>query len=76
MLPDNPSLQHYKKQAGKLLKAALRGEPKSVKRFNSYPNLLIKHSHALFIIARENGFRKWEDLRAEVLKRNRKHGHD
>ncbi len=76
MLPKNPSLQHYKKQTRKLLKAAERLDIDAINRFNSYPNLLIKHSHALFIIARENGFRKWEDLRAEVLKRNRKHSRD
>lgn len=80
-LPTEPHLDHLKKQAKDLLDAHRRGERDAVERIRavmpSFAGLsddeirgapFALHD-AQSAIAREYGFRSWNDLRAEVVKR-------
>jgi ankyrin repeat protein len=76
-LPDRPSLEHLKKQARSLLRAAQAGEPAALQRFAALPALaktplagsagerLALHD-AQSVVAREHGFPSWNALRDEV----------
>jgi hypothetical protein len=80
-LPSHPHIEHLKKQAKDLLEAHARGEAEALKRFaESLPSLSgrtpeqvaaspIALHDAQSAIAREYGFRSWNELRLEVERR-------
>jgi hypothetical protein len=76
-LPDRPNLDHLKKQAKALLRAAEAGELDALKRFAILPAFArtpverivstgIALHDAQSVIAREHGFPSWNALREEV----------
>ncbi len=76
-LPDRPSLEHLKKQAKALLRAAEAGERDALQRFAILPAFAgrpieriaaaeIALHDAQSVIAREHGFPSWNALRDEV----------
>ena len=79
-LPDRPSLEHLKKQAKSLLHAARARESAALQRFQILPVLanrslaqlqaadLALHD-AQSVIAREHGFKSWNELREHVEER-------
>ena len=70
-LPDRPNLEHLKKQAKSLLQAARAREPAALQRFRILPALatdLALHD-AQSVIAREYGFKSWNELREHVEER-------
>src|SRR5579871_5905105 len=76
-LPERANLEHLKKQAKSLLRAARAKDPDALKRFQTIPALaqltsteagptnLALHD-AQFVIAREHGFKSWKELREHV----------
>ncbi|MGH9629592.1 MAG: ankyrin repeat domain-containing protein [Bryobacteraceae bacterium] len=66
-LPDNPNLEHLKKQAKALLDDFRQNQPQAVERFKT---LRLKEapklSDAQHLIAREYGFDKWSQLKDHV----------
>lgn len=79
-LPDRPNLEQMKKQAKSLLHAAHSKEPAALQRFQSLPTLakrslaelqaadLALHD-AQSVIAREYGFKSWNEMREHVEER-------
>jgi len=70
-LPDRPNLEHLKKQAKSLLHAARAKEPAALQRFQILPRPpadLALHD-AQSVIAREHGFKSWNELREHVEER-------
>ena len=79
-LPDRPNLEQLKKQAKSLLHAARAREPAALRRFQILPALasrslaelqtadLALHD-AQSVIAREHGFKSWNELREHVEER-------
>jgi ankyrin repeat protein len=70
-LPDRPNLEQLKKQAKRLLSAARAREPAALQRFRILPRPpadLALHD-AQSVIAREHGFKSWNELREHVEER-------
>jgi len=75
-LPDHPNLEQLKKQAKSLLQKARANEPAALERFRVLPAFSAKSLAELTIglalhdaqsvIAREYGFKSWNDLRDHV----------
>ena len=76
-LPDSPNLDHLRRQAKELLRAARTADPTALTRFRTLPSLqrssdddLVRTSLALHdaqsVIAREYGFPSWNALRERV----------
>jgi hypothetical protein len=82
-LPSHPHIEHLKKQAKDLLEAHAQGEAEALMRFaESLPSLSgrtpgevaasrVALHDAQSVVAREYGFRSWNELRAEVERRAR-----
>jgi ankyrin repeat protein len=79
-LPDRANLEHLKKQAKSLLHAARAAEPAALQRFQILPALARKSlaeiqaanlalHDAQSVIAREYGFKSWNELRDHVEER-------
>ena len=79
-LPERPNLEQLKKQAKNLLNAARSQDQAALTRFQAIPALaktvslqsganLALHD-AQFVIAREYGFKSWNDLREHVEERS------
>lgn len=79
-LPDRPNLEQLKKQAKSLLQAARAKEPVALQRFQILPTLARKSvaelqaaelalHDAQSVIAREHGFKSWNELREHVEER-------
>jgi ankyrin repeat protein len=75
-LPERANLEQLKKQAKSLLAAARSQEPTAVERFEAIfasrlfqPDTTALHD-AQFVLAREYGFKSWNDLREEVETRS------
>ena len=71
-LPERANLEQLKKQAKSLLQAARNQDPSALKRFQQIlsgrtltPDTIALHD-AQFVIAREYGFKSWNDLREHV----------
>jgi ankyrin repeat protein len=80
-LPDHPNLEQLKKQAKSLLQKARANEPGELERFRVLPalsakslaelnNLGLALHDAQSVIAREYGFKSWNDLREFVQERS------
>ncbi len=71
-LPDNPSMQWVKKDAKKLFKAFKSNDQDAIDRIREYIVDLqnVKHSHCLYVIAKEYGYVSWDKLKTEITKRN------
>jgi hypothetical protein len=69
-LPERPDLDQLRRQARELLRAAVKGDPRAVRRIRalSKPPTL---SAAQLAIAREYGFASWARLKAAVDRRGR-----
>jgi ankyrin repeat protein len=74
-LPERANLEQLKKQAKSLLNAAHNQEPAALDRFGAVlgpgspdPGSLALHN-AQFVIAREHGFKSWNELRERVEER-------
>ena len=71
-LPERPNLEQLKKQAKSLLHAARSQDPAALKRFHavlvdrSLSSETVALHDAQFVIAREYGFKSWNDLREQV----------
>ncbi len=76
-LPERPNLEQLKKQAKSLLRAARTKDPAALARFEFVPSLSRKSParfstvelalhDAQFVIAREHGFKSWNELREHV----------
>jgi hypothetical protein len=76
-LPERPNLEQLKKQAKSLLHAAREADPVSLERFRALPTLTSKTAAELgrlrlalhdaqSVIAREYGFKSWNELREHV----------
>ncbi len=71
-LPERANLEQLKKQAKSLLNAARSNDPAALKRFHavltgrSLSQDTIALHDAQFVIAREYGFKSWNDLREHV----------
>lgn len=71
-LPERPNLEQLKKQAKSLLAAARSQEPSAIQRFEAVligrslkPEAIALHD-AQFVLAREYGFKSWNELKDEV----------
>ena len=75
-LPERANLEHLKKQAKSLLHAARSHDPAALKRFEtilagrSFAGGSLALHDAQFVIAREYGFKSWNDLREHVEERS------
>src|SRR5436190_480893 len=75
-LPERPNLEQLKKQAKSLLHAAQNQDPTALERFHAVlaDRSLTRDEVALhdaqFVIAREYGFKSWNDLRDEIEERS------
>jgi ankyrin repeat protein len=75
-LPERANLEQLKKQAKSLLHAARSQDPAALNRFQAIlaSRSLSQHTIALhdaqFVIAREYGFKSWNDLREHVEERS------
>src|SRR5215471_7358745 len=75
-LPDRPNLEQLKKQAKSLLQKARANDPAELERFRVLPvfsakaladiNNTVALHDAQSVIAREYGFKSWNDLRDYV----------
>src|SRR5262249_45396333 len=71
-LPDRPNLEHLKKQAKSLLHAARAKEPEALQRLRilpAPPATEVALHDAQSVIAREYGFKSWNELREHVEER-------
>src|SRR5262250_3239564 len=75
-LPERANLEQLKKQAKSLLHEARSQDPAALKRFRAIlagrplnPDTVALHD-AQFVIAREYGFKSWNDLREHVEERS------
>ena len=71
-LPERPNLEQLKKQAKSLLASAKGQEPEAIQRFEAVligrslkPDAIALHD-AQFVLAREYGFKSWNELNEEV----------
>src|SRR5688572_32187416 len=79
-LPERPNIEQLKKQAKSLLRAAHANEPDALERFQALPTLARKSADvsskdlalhdAQSVIAREHGFKTWNQLREHVEERS------
>lgn len=70
-LPERADLEHLKKQAKALLHAAQGGEPAALSRFRAELRATRLALHdAQSVIAREYGFKSWNELREHVQDRS------
>jgi ankyrin repeat protein len=75
-LPERPNLEQLKKQAKSLLHASQNQDPTALERFHAVfaDRSLTRDTLALhdaqFVIAREYGFKSWNDLRDEIAERS------
>lgn len=80
-LPDRPDLENLKKRAKSLLRAARAGESGALERFHALPALALKSipdlasmnlalHDAQSVIAREHGFKSWNELREHLEERS------
>jgi ankyrin repeat protein len=76
-LPERPNLEQLKKQAKSLLRAARNHESAALDRFRAVlasgrplNEKTIALHDAQFVIAREYGFKSWNDLREQVRERS------
>jgi len=76
-LPERTSLEQLKTQAKSLLHAARAKDPTALQRFHALPALSLKSGvgadalslalhHAQSVIAREYGFKSWNEMREYV----------
>jgi len=77
-LPENPSLEHYKKQAKDLVKGFKKGDEEILKRVKAFhvkvsglpiseiAQLKFATCDALLVIAREHGFVSWAKFKQEI----------
>jgi len=73
-LPERANLEQLKKQAKSLLHAARSQDPAALKRLHAVlvgrsPNTFALHD-AQFVVAREYGFKSWNELREHVEERS------
>ncbi|MBS1841846.1 MAG: ankyrin repeat domain-containing protein [Acidobacteria bacterium] len=75
-LPERANLEQLKKQAKSLLTAARNQEPDAIQRFEAVligrslkPEAIALHD-AQFVLAREYGFKSWNELKDEVEERS------
>jgi len=75
-LPERANLEQLKKQAKSLLAAARSQEPNAIQRFEAVligrslkPDAIALHD-AQFVLAREYGFKSWNELKDEVEERS------
>src|SRR5215469_5233228 len=74
-LPERANLEQLKKQAKSLLHAARNQDPAALKRFQAILGRSVNQDtialhDAQFVIAREYGFKSWQDLREQVEERS------
>jgi len=76
-LPERANLEQLKKQAKSLLQGARSQDPSALERFRavltrapSHPAQAVALHDAQFVIAREYGFKSWNDLREHVEERS------
>ncbi len=72
-LPDRPNLEQLKKQAKSLLHAAQARDPAALQRFQALPSgrsVTLALHDAQSVIAREYGFKSWNELREHVEERS------
>lgn len=74
-LPERPNLEQLKKQAKSLLRAAQEKDPTALERFQTVLNRPLTSDavalhNAQFVVAREYGYKSWNDLREEVETRS------
>lgn len=74
-LPERANLERLKKQAKSLLHAARNQDPAALKRFQAILGRSLNQGtvalhDAQFVIAREYGFKSWNDLREQVEERS------
>jgi ankyrin repeat protein len=74
-LPERPNLEQLKKQAKSLLRAAQEKDPTALERFQAVLNRPLTSDavalhNAQFVVAREYGYKSWNDLREEVETRS------
>jgi len=72
-LPQRPNLEQLRKQAKSLLRAAQAQEPLALERFRSLPqpgksatSMSLALHDAQSVIAREHGFKSWNELRDHI----------
>ena len=75
-LPERPNLEQLKKQAKSLLAEARSQEPNAIQRFEAVligrslkPDAIALHD-AQFVLAREYGFKSWNEMKEEVETRS------
>src|SRR5215813_6693992 len=75
-LPERANLEQLKKQAKSLLAAARSQEPSAIQRFEAVligrslkPEAIALHD-AQFVLAREYGFKSWNEMKDEVEERS------
>ncbi|HMR31537.1 MAG TPA: hypothetical protein PKA13_05840 [Geminicoccaceae bacterium] len=67
LLPSSPDLSHLKRQAKRLLRAALAGEDSALRRLGEARVVTPPRLHdAQLVVAREYGFRSWAELKRYV----------
>jgi hypothetical protein len=71
-LPERPNLEQLKKQAKALLQAAQVNDPDALERFRVLPAVSGRRAlhDAQLVIAREYGFKSWNELREHVEERS------
>src|SRR5690242_19047923 len=76
-LPENPNLEHLKKQAKDLLRDAQQGDAAAIERFRSLASFsttaALQLADAQHAIARDYGFTSWPKLKEYVDSRSRQH---
>ncbi len=66
-LPAHPDLEHLRREAKRLLRGLLAGDPDALARGNAHaPRLAVALATAQLVVAREHGFGSWAQLRALV----------
>src|SRR5262245_7157163 len=74
-LPARPSLEHLRKQAKQLARDVAAGDAEAITRVHAQlPRTAppLTRRDAQLVLAREYGYAGWQDLSAEVLKRQGK----
>lgn len=73
-LPERANLEQLRKQAKSLLHAARAQEPAALERFRAFAESSSLRTYALhdaqFVIAREYGFKSWNEMRGHVEERS------
>jgi len=65
-LPARPSLEHLQKQAKELLRQHRSGDEAATARFLAFTRTAEHLADAQFVIARENGFETWAELKHHI----------